>query len=224
MTRPDTLTVAAVLFDLDGTLVDTTAAVDTAWRRAAAELGVPFERFAHSYHGIPAQVTLATVVPQLSPDERRDWARRINAWQAADDLVVAPTPGARALLASIPAVRWAVVTSGDTALAEANIRRAGLPRPLVLVTADDVARGKPDPEPFLTAAAAVGADPADCLAVEDAPAGIAAAAAAGMRCVALTTTYPADVVAQADWTVPDLRRVQVRTIEPGGALAVDIAS
>jgi len=133
---------------------------------------------------------------------------RIEELERSDTDGIVALPGSADLLASLPADRWAIVTSGVRPLAEARIRAAGLPVPKVLVTADDVARGKPDPEPFLLAATMLGAPPARCVVLEDAPAGLAAAHAAGMRSVGVTTTYPAEEL-DADLIIQDLSALRV---------------
>jgi sugar-phosphatase len=132
------------------------------------------------------------------------------------------TAGAERLLAQLAPHPWAIVTSGDTRLARASMRKAQIPEPAVLVTADDVTAGKPDPEPYLRAAAALFLKAADCIVVEDAPAGIGAGRAAGMRVVAITTTHPETALTEADWIVNDLSQLTVRAF--GTGLALDVAA
>src|SRR4051794_2600478 len=184
------LDVSAVLFDLDGTLVDSTAAVRRAWDRAAAALQVPVAAFEPYLHGIPAPQVFARVVPGLSPDEVRDLTHEMLASQALDTADVRALPGAAASLAGLPDGRWAIVTSADARLASARIAAAGLPVPPVLVTTDDVAVGKPDPACYLLAAAKLDVEPRRCLVVEDAPAGVMSGRAAGMQVLGVLTTYP----------------------------------
>jgi len=202
----------AVLFDLDGTLVDSSASVGRAWDLAAAELGVPVSEFVPYMHGIPATQVFAVVVPALPPDHARGLADRMNAAQAVDTEGVKPMPGAAEALAALPASRWAIVTSGDHRLATARIDAAGLPLPAVLVTLDDVRVGKPDPEGYLAAAARLGFDPARCLVVEDAPAGVTAGRVAGMPVLGVLTTYPH---LDATATVPDLSTVDIQARDAG---------
>ncbi len=180
----------AVLFDLDGTLVDSGASVLRAWTWIADELGIAFSRFVPYLHGIPADEVLATVVPELSRAEARAWALRLNERQAEDVEDVWAIPGAEVLLDALPTSRWAVVTSGDLRLASARIAAAGLPRPRVLVTADDVDAGKPSPQPFLLGAANLDARPTRCLVVEDSPAGVRSGLAAGMTVLGILTSSP----------------------------------
>jgi sugar-phosphatase len=213
---------AALLFDLDGTLVDTTGAVESSWQQAARELDVPFDRLAPYIHGIPADQALKRAVPWVADARRAELAEMILAAQASDDAAVDLMPGASALLGRIPVARWAVVTSGDERLARASMRKARVPVPLELVTANDVERGKPHPEPYLLGAERLKVSPpALCTAVEDSPAGIASAHAAGMRAVAVTTTFAPEALSSADWLVPDLRWL-IATAVPDGLL-VEIA-
>jgi sugar-phosphatase len=204
-----TLTAAALLLDLDGTLVDTTAAVETSWRTLAARLEVPWERFGPYLHGIPAEQVLASVVPALSRVERRRLAAEILAGQADPELPVTALPGATALTAGLTDLAWAIVTSGDRRLALSSLGKAGLPIPEVLVTADDVAVGKPDPEPFLRAAELLHVAAGNCAVIEDSPAGVTSARAAGARVIAVTTTHSSDELTAADWVVPNLATVAV---------------
>jgi sugar-phosphatase len=206
------LALDAVLFDLDGTLVDSTASVQRAWAAMAAELGVPLAEFEPYMHGIPGPQVFATVLPAMPPDVARALATRMNAEQAGDTDGVRAMPGAAAALRGLPPSRWAIVTSGDLRLATARIAAAGLPRPQVLVTSDDVRAGKPDPECYLVAASLLGRPPARCLVVEDAPAGVAAGRAAGMPVLGVLTTYR-DL--DADMTTPDLSAVDIHANETG---------
>ncbi|HEY6797142.1 MAG TPA: HAD-IA family hydrolase [Kineosporiaceae bacterium] len=202
--------VRALLLDLDGTLVDSTAAVIEGWRRGAALLGVPFRDLEPYLHGIPADQVLRRVAPLLAADERRRVADEVLRAQADPHAPVALMPGAAVLLAALGDGPWAVVTSGDVRLATSSMGKAGIPPPPVLITADDVRRGKPDPEPYLRAAAALGVGPADCLVVEDSPAGVRAGLDAGMPVLALATTHPADVLVAAHQVARDLDDVRCR--------------
>lgn len=203
--------VDAVLFDLDGTLIDSGAAVRRSWLTWAQQEGID-PRLLVSRHGWPS----AAIVEALLPPERRKSAlRRIDDLEVADTEGVIALPGAVELLAALAADAWAIATSCGTPLAHARIAAAALPMPEVLVTAHDVSRGKPDPEPYLLAAELLGVDPARCLVVEDAPAGLAAARSAGARTLAVTTTYgPSDL--DADIVVPSLASVAAADVTFGG--------
>jgi sugar-phosphatase len=201
-------TFAAVLFDMDGTLVDSIPVVIRSWVRWAKEEGVDPRRLA-GFHGVPAR----GVISALLPPERVDAAfERIEAIEIADTDDLTVLPGALDALAALDGVpggrqRCAIVTSCTRPLAEVRIAATRLPAPSVVVTASDVTRGKPSPDPFLLAAARLGVDAADCLVVEDAPGGLEAGRAAGCSTLAVTTTTSAaDLVAdRVVGTLADVR-------------------
>ncbi|WP_371615031.1 HAD-IA family hydrolase [Streptomyces sp. NBC_00454] len=196
----------ALLFDNDGTLVSSMESVHRCWTRWAREYGITEEAFAAvELHGRPA----AEIIADLLPEGVRDRAlARIEALEVEDVAGgVVLLPGTKELLSALPAGRWAVVTSATRPLAEARLREVGIDFP-EMVAAEDITRGKPDPEPFLLAAARLGVDPARCVVFEDAPAGLAAGRAAGMTTVALTTTHTAAEL-EADVVVRDLSAVSV---------------
>jgi mannitol-1-/sugar-/sorbitol-6-phosphatase len=201
----------AVLFDLDGVLVDSTASVTRSWGRWAIEYDVSAQALQEN-HGQPAQ---ALVERLLGPDRLAAGLARIESIEVDDAAAVEAVPGARDLFASLPEHRRAVVTSGTPPIATARLRTAGFPLPRTLVTADDVPRGKPDPAPYLLAARRLGLPPERCLAVEDAPAGIASATAAGCQVLAVTGTAPAEELAAAALTVDGLDRVTVHVDDDG---------
>jgi sugar-phosphatase len=201
----------AVLFDLDGVLVDSTASVTRSWGRWAIEHDVSAKALQEN-HGQPAQ---ALVERLLGPERVAAGLARIESIEVDDAAAVEAVPGARALFASLPEHRRAVVTSGTPPIATARLRTAGFPLPHTLVTADDVPRGKPDPAPYLLAARRLGLPPERCLAVEDAPAGIASATAAGCQVLAVTGTAPAEELAAAALTVDGLDQVTVHVDDDG---------
>ncbi|QTZ90989.1 HAD family hydrolase [Streptomyces auratus] len=203
------ITADALLFDNDGTLISSLESVYRCWSRWAKEYGVTEEDFARvALHGRPAAEIVADLLPaDLVPEA----VARIEQLEVEDAGGVVALPGTLALLESLPAERWAVVTSATQRLAEARLGQAGI-RPKNLIAADDISRGKPDPEPFLLAAARLGADPARCVVFEDAPVGLAAGRAAGMVTVALTTTHRADELS-ADVVVPDLSAVSAQATD-----------
>jgi len=205
-----TRTFDAVLFDLDGTLVDSTASVVRSWRRFAEHFDVSMEAL-HANHGQPAR----TLVGLLLPAERHGEAlAHVTELEVTDAVGLRPIRGADAFFASVPPERRAIVTSGSVPIATARLAAAGYEQPAVFVTVDDVVNGKPHPEPFLTAAARLGVDPARCLVVEDAPAGIAAARAAGCAVLALTGTT-AEEELTADLVVDGLDAVRLEVLASG---------
>ena len=177
---------SAIVFDLDGVLVDSTGYIEQQWRRWAASKSLPVEPFLRVCHGRRALETIRLAAPHL--DAEAEVAAFVPE-EEPNGNVLGPVEGAPRLLRTLPAGSWAVATSSIRAVATDRLQRAGLPIPGVLVCAEDVLRGKPSPDVYLLAAAGLGVAPAECLVVEDAPAGIEAARAAGMGVVALTTTH-----------------------------------
>ncbi|GGV47115.1 phosphatase [Streptomyces longisporoflavus] len=202
----------ALLFDNDGTLISSMESVYRCWRRLAQEYGITAEEFEQvELHGRPA----AEIIADMLPAERVAGAvARIEELEVSDVAGgVVLLPGTLELLTSLPPGRWAVVTSAGRRLAEARLAEVGID-PQMLISADDITRGKPDPEPFLLAAAKLGVDPARCVVFEDAPAGLTAGRAAGMTTVALATTHTAGELF-ADVVVKDLSAVSAQAIEGG---------
>jgi len=198
---------AAILFDLDGVLVDSTRSVGREWREWARRKGIDEETVIAIAHGVRAIEVVQRVAPHLDAEaEVRDLERREADHQKGGVRVM---PGATALVRTIPEGRWGVVTSGTGYLARARLRFCGLPVPKVLVTADDVMNGKPHPEPYLKGAELLGVSPAGCLVIEDAPAGIQSAHAGGMKVIGITSTYAASELREADAVVQKLERIQV---------------
>ncbi|WP_231116213.1 HAD-IA family hydrolase [Motilibacter rhizosphaerae] len=177
--------VRAFLFDMDGTLVDSDAAVERAWTRWAAEYAVDPEVVLAVAHGVPSDATVARVRPDLSAADARVASLRQLELQYDDLVDVVACPGAHELLAAVEAagIPWAVVTSADDRLAANRLGAAGIVAPLLVtvddVTVDGVVHGKPDPEGYLLAARELGVDPRECLVVEDSPGGVRAGRAAG---------------------------------------------
>jgi sugar-phosphatase len=201
---------SAILFDLDGVLADSTRSVVRAWSAWARRVGLDPEDLLPKVHGRRAIETIRAARPEL--DAEAELATLI-ADETTDNDDTEEIPGARALVSALPAEAWAIVTSGLREVATARLLAAGIPIPRIMITAESIERGKPDPECYLKGAAALGVDPQDCVVVEDAPIGATAARAAGMRLVALTTTHRADQLEPADLVVPDLTHLGVRAIE-----------
>ncbi|MEU6068299.1 MULTISPECIES: HAD family hydrolase [Streptomyces] len=213
-----TIHAQALLFDNDGTLVSSLESVDRCWARWAREYGITAEDFARvELHGRTAVETVADLLPAGVVAEA---VARVEQLEVEDvpDGGVRLLPGTRDFLDLLPAERWAVVTSATRRLAEARLDAVGI-RPKMLVAADDVTRGKPDPEPYLLAARRLGVDPARCVVFEDAPAGLRAGRAAGMTTVALATTHPADELV-ADLVVDDLSALSALVTDGGVEISV----
>ena len=198
-------TARAVLFDADGVLVDSHSGYRAVWDWWSELHGLDPVSVLASTHARRPVDTIAEVAPHL--DAVAEYARLVAyVAELADAFAVYPDAGE--LLARLPAHRWAVVTSGDAASVLARLTAGALPLPTVLIDGSAVSRGKPDPEGYLLAAARLGARPADCLVVEDAPAGIDAGRSAGMTVLALTTSHEPDQLRQADVIVDSLTQAQ----------------
>ena len=203
---------SAVLFDLDGVLVDSTAYVERQWRDWAARRGLEAEPFLRVCHGRRAVETIRLAAPELDAEGE---VARFPEFVTEDCVRLDPLPGARQLLQGLPGGLWAVVTSGVRASAALRLREAGLPAPRVLVGAEDVEHGKPSPEGYLLAAERLDVAPAGCVVIEDAPAGIEAARGAGMRILGLTSTHPMDELRGANLIITQLPVVISRPIDEG---------
>lgn len=195
------LTCKAILFDLDGVLVDSTLAVERVWRRWALAHGVDPEYVTENAHGRRSIETIRIVAPYLDAEQEN---LNVEGMEIADKEGVVAIPGSAKLLSSLPPERFIIVTSATAALAVARLGYAGLPVPERLVTAGDVTEGKPAPEPYLKGAAALGFPPRDCVVFEDTPAGVQSAKAAGARVIALTSTYSAGEFTAADAVLASL--------------------
>ncbi|MER5543613.1 HAD family hydrolase [Streptomyces sp. NPDC002589] len=208
----------ALLFDNDGTLVSSLDSVERCWTRWAQEYGITAEEFGRvALHGRPAAEIVADLLPSPLVPEAVFRVEQLE----VDDVPgggVRLLPGTRELLDSLPGDRWAVVTSATRRLAEARLDAVGI-LPKTLIAADDITRGKPDPEPYLLAARQLGVDPAHCVVFEDAPAGLRAGRAAGMTTVALTTTHRAEEL-DADLVVEDLSALSALVTDEGVEISV----
>ncbi|MGO1539053.1 MAG: HAD-IA family hydrolase [Leucobacter sp.] len=178
-----TLTARALLLDMDGTLVDSNAAVFRVWTRWATVHGLDPEHVFHLAHGRQGQETMAELLPHRPQEENLADNAELLAAEHEDLDGVIEIPGASTFLDALHGHPHALVTSADKVLAERRIGAAGLEVPEVRVTAEDVTASKPDPEGFLLAARMLGIDPADCIVFEDSKAGVAAGLAAGMQVV-----------------------------------------
>ncbi|MEE7449586.1 glycerol-3-phosphatase [Methylobacterium radiotolerans] len=178
---------AALLFDMDGTIISSIASAERIWSRWAEAHGLDVATFLPTIHGVQSVETIRRLnLPGIDPVAE---AAAITEAEMADVDDVVAIPGARAFLEALPRDRWAIVTSAPRQLAERRLAAAGMPVPDLLVAAEDVARGKPAPDCFLMAAERLGVAASDCLVFEDAPAGIRAAEAAGAGVVVVTATH-----------------------------------
>jgi sugar-phosphatase len=214
-----TFSCAAILFDLDGVLVDSTRSVDREWRAWGRRKGVDGDAIMAIAHGVRSLEVIQRVAPHLDAQAE---VRELESREADHQEGVTVMLGAVNLVHSIPEGRWGVVTSGTRLLASARLRFCGLPVPTVLVTADDVKHGKPHPEPYLKGAERLGFAPSECLVIEDAPAGIQAARAGGMKVIGITSTYAAEALRLADAVIARLAQIRV-TSNGAGRLGVEVS-
>jgi mannitol-1-/sugar-/sorbitol-6-phosphatase len=211
-----TVTVRGILFDMDGVLISSTGADERCWLRWAKHHGMEGTFSLQSTHGRRALDTLRALRPDLDPVVEQ---RRLEDYDAEDHSGLIILPGVETLLASLPGDRWTIVTSATTRLLEGRLNYAGLPIPAVLVAAERVANGKPHPEPYLTGAKLLGFAPADCLVIEDSPAGIASGKAAGCKVLAVLSSHTQAELAGADWFVASLEQVSI-SAQPDGTLSI----
>ena len=206
---------SALLFDLDGVLVDSRAVVERVCRLWAARLGVTAEALLKVAHGRRTRDTARIIAPHLDAESEAAW---IDNQELLDTEGLVEVPGARRLVSSLPADRWAVVTSCGRDLARLRLSFVGIPLPAVIITSEDVSNGKPAPDGYRLGATRLGVDPAACVVFEDAPPGVAAGLAAGARVVALRTTHPDADFSMATAVVNDYHALRVR--QAGNSLVV----
>ncbi|MGC9501696.1 HAD family hydrolase [Streptomyces sp. WG7] len=206
MTATTVLTARALLLDMDGTLVNSDAAVERVWRRWADRNGLDGDEVMKVVHGRQGYASMALLLPDRPMEQNHADNARLLAEETADTEGVVAIPGAPEFLASLRGLPHALVTSADVPLSTARMAAAGLVQPDVRVTAESVGASKPDPEGFLKGAAELGVAPADCIAFEDSGAGITAARAAGMQVVGVG---PRAGFHGPDVVVEDLTRIRV---------------
>lgn len=202
---------SALIFDLDGTLVDSIPAVDRAWRAFSARHNLDASYVVTQIHGRRSIDSVRALLPHVDAEAEDAWIRN---QEATDTEGVTAIPGALEFLKSLPCP-WAIATSGTTEVATSRMRAVGLPTPQVAVFGEEVANGKPAPDPFLLAAQRLGVDPTKCVVFEDTLAGVRAGHAANMKVVALATTLRPDQLSEADAIIEDFRSIRVQVAEDG---------
>jgi sugar-phosphatase len=205
---------------MDGVLINSTPAVARVWRRWAIEHSFNPEDVVARAHGRPSLTTVREYLPHADhAAENREVERR----EIEDLEGIVPLPGALELLASLPSDRWTIVTSCTRPLAEVRIRAAGLPLPKKLITSNDIIHGKPHPKPYLKGASVLGFPPAECIVLEDVPAGVRAGKAAGSTVIAFTTTVRGSTLrdAGADWVLNSCADIRVLVV--GNGLKLELA-
>lgn len=205
------LTASLLLFDMDGTLVDSTASVERAWGRFADRHGLEASAILAVAHGRPTIEVVAEFAPRgvdVVAETDRIEAEEIDRTDGISEI-----PGAAALLRGLDRDRWAVVTSATRALTTRRLAAVGIPLPKILVAADDVTKGKPHPQPYMLAAKALGFDASEAVVFEDAPAGLNSARAAGAATV-VVGDYKGEA-AEGLPRVPDMLAVTVSPNDSG---------
>jgi len=195
---------SAVLFDLDGTLLDSSYSVERSWFNWALNHGLNGDEILKIAHGRPTIETIKIVAPELDAEIE---AKVLERTQAQNNEGVEAFTGAKELLATLPTNCWAVVTSSSNFLATNRIKQANLPFPQKLITADDITNSKPHPEGYLKAASFFNSASSDCLVIEDTPVGVEAGKAAGMKVIAVANTYKIDQLSVADLVIQDLTEI-----------------
>ena len=196
----------AILFDLDGVLVDSRKAVEHSWERWAAERGVHNAMLLTLAHGRRTIESIPEIAPHLDVATEVALLERIETEETRG---LFPIEGARELLDSLRPEQWAIVTSGSAKVALARMRYCAIPTPRVFVTANDVTNGKPAPDGYLAAARGLGIPAVDCIVLEDTSAGIASGKAGGMRVIAIEGTEQTDRLAQAEGVARRLADIRV---------------
>ena len=212
-----TLTCQAILFDLDGTLIDSAFRVQRLWLEWGKRKGIDPRSIMEVMHGRRAGETISIVAPHLSITEELDI---LENEEITDMAGVKPYASALELLSQLSSTQWAIVTSGVLRVASARMKYVGLPTPEVFITGDDVRAGKPSPEGYLLAARRLRLEPKDCVVIEDAPAGIQAGKAAGMKVIAIASSISKDALSAADIVVQQLADIKLQI--SGNQLSIQI--
>ena len=217
MSGARTIETEGLLFDMDGVLISSIGSVNRCWRQWAAMYDVPNAATFEVPHGQRAIEIVKMLRPDIDPMEG---LRVIEDLELVDTADLQVLPGVRTLLASLPAERWAIVTSATHKLLLGRLQVAGLPIPTRIISADMVERGKPDPEPYLRGAELLGLAPENCVVVEDAPSGVGAGRKAGCQVLGVLGTHEISELTYSTWIVPSLVDIRVRST--GGGLSVSL--
>lgn len=200
-----------ILFDMDGVLISSLGSVERSWTRWAEMRGIDPANALSIIHGRRSIESVAFLRPDLDAEAEN---RIIEKMEIDDREGVVALPGVLDLLAALPAGVWTVVTSATGALARVRLAAAGIPASDRIITADDVAKGKPDPAPYLAGAALLGFSPAECVVIEDAASGTISGRAAGCTVLATTFSHSIESLSAADYVIRDLTGVRVTRL-PG---------
>ncbi|MDG3086355.1 HAD-IA family hydrolase [Vibrio hannami] len=209
-----------LLFDLDGTLVDSNAAVDRSWMRWCERNDIDFAVASKVYHGRPAGETIKELLDGCDADKVEQEIAWLQHQESTDVEGVVALPGALDFIEKLSELNipWAIVTSGTLPVATARIKAAKIPQPSVLITPERVSRGKPDPEPYVLGASELGFDAKDCVVFEDAPSGLISGNAAGAKTVGVLSQFKEEQLPKADAYVSAMEVVDVEGSEGDWAL------
>lgn len=188
------LSVKGILFDLDGTLIDSWTCIEYAWKTWCEQNNLQYNDLVHKFNGSRAIDIISTLKPELNAEEERN---KIDAFEIAHPEHLSLIPGAAAILKKIPKNKWGIVTSGSITIVRHKLKHTCIEAPDVLITSESINQGKPHPEGYLKGAYQLGIEPAECLVFEDSPQGIEAALQAGMQVIALKTTFPSEKLSRA---------------------------
>jgi sugar-phosphatase len=203
--------IKGILFDMDGVLVSSIGSVERAWTKWAKRVGLNPEEAIAKAHGRRSIDSVRAMRPDLDAVAEN---QRIEDWEVEDREGVEELAGVCAFIDQLPDHAWTIVTSASRRLAISRLEAAGIPRPEKFISADEVVKGKPDPEPYRKGAELLGFDPVDCLVIEDAVSGATAGRAAGCKVLATTLSHSIESLIAADWIVETLEGIHV-TVLPG---------
>jgi|SRR5579872_6669657 len=216
---PVQITCKGILFDMDGILISSLGSVERSWTKWALMRGINPEEALRIIHGRRSIESVARLRPDLDAESEN---RIIEQLEIDDREGIEALPGAVALLRSLPADRWTVVTSATGALARVRLAAAGIPAPEQMVTADSVSKGKPDPAPYLAGAAILGLQPEECVVFEDAASGTRAGRAAGCTVIATPFSHPIKSLSAAHYLVQDMTAVRAEMLPDGAGIALKV--
>lgn len=201
-----------LLFDLDGTLIDSNAAVDRSWMEWCRRNNIDFALASKVYHGRPAGDTIKEFLSNLSEEKVEQEILWLQHQESTDVADVVPLPGSIEFLQTLDShnIPWAIVTSGTLPVATARIKASGIPKPAVLITPERVTKGKPDPEPYQLGASELGLSVEECIVFEDAHAGLNAGNAAGCKTVAVLSQFEADSLPKADAYIRSAEDIELK--------------
>jgi mannitol-1-/sugar-/sorbitol-6-phosphatase len=196
----------AIIFDLDGTLVDSIECVEKTWNTWCKKYNISLDKFSPAMHGITSYQTIKTIAPDLDTDKVVVEFDEIELKQTEGLKLI---PKADKILNELPPEKWAIATSGSKKLATTRLSYIGLPIPKIMITADDITNSKPNPEPYLLAAKHLGIPADDCVVFEDSLAGIESGKAAGAKVIGLTALFKKDKLSKTDAVINDFSDIKI---------------